>query len=223
MLQERSHSAFIYQSFACVITLLSLVALIISPADVVVAVNSIHTPEFDFLFLLLTGLGNGIILLPALLLLSFRNISFAMGLAASGITEGIIAYICKRMIFSSAMRPSAVLDASMVHFVPGVEIHKSMSFPSGHTMTIFGLCVFIALCYRNKFVTTGLLILATLVGISRVYLVQHFLTDIVGGAIIGSVTGILFYHLVEQMNKPRWMDQRLDITLRNSNSKPRFS
>lgn len=223
MQQDQPYLIFVYRYFACLILLLSVVSFSVSPVEVVLAINGIHTPFLDFAFLLLTNLGNGLILIPFILILSLRSIYLSIGLLASGIIEGIIVLFCKRLLFPSAGRPSTLLDPSMIHFIPGLEIHKSMSFPSGHTVTIFGLCIYLALCYRNNAISLVLAIIAALVGISRVYLLQHFITDIVGGAIIGSVTGVFVYQWIEQLNKPAWMNQRLEIKLKITNSKPRFS
>lgn len=223
MQHQQPYLNFVYKCFTCLIILLSIISFSVSPDQVVLAVNSLHTPILDLVFLLLTNFGNGLVLVPFILLLSFRSIYLSIGLLVSAVAEGFIVLLCKRVLFVSAVRPSALLDLSALHFVPGLEIHKSMSFPSGHTVTIFGLCVYLALCYRNNFITVLLAIIATLVGISRIYLMQHFITDIVGGSIIGSVTAVLVYQWMEQMNKPGWMNQRIEVKLKATNSKPRFS
>ena len=69
-------------------------------------------------------------------------------------------------------------------------IENSYSFPSGHTMiitTIIGLFIFYL--WRNKKgshikkvgVTIGLVIIALLVMVSRIYLGVHYFSDIIGG------------------------------------------
>lgn len=70
--------------------------------------------------------------------------------------------------------------------IPGVEfLSGNSSFPSGHTFAAFAL--FTALCFyfQSKKGAFLWLIPAVLVGISRMYLGQHFLEDVVFGAILG--------------------------------------
>ncbi len=70
------------------------------------------------------------------------------------------------------------------------------SFPSGHTMSAFALYTFMALVIPNKKIGgIFLFIVALLVGVSRIYLVQHFLKDIYLGAVLGVFIATTFYYL----------------------------
>ncbi|HEX5169353.1 MAG TPA: phosphatase PAP2 family protein [Cyclobacteriaceae bacterium] len=206
-----SNLAFVQTTFTLLILVFLLVSIVFSPEEAVAGINGMHTHFLDLFFVYITNLGNGLILVPFVILLVFRNIYLSMALAVNGIIQGAIVSICKRVLFPGVLRPAQIIDQSLLHFVPGVEVHKVMSFPSGHTVTIFGLTVFLALCYRNKYVTLILAALAFTVAISRVYLLQHFFTDLAGGAIIGMVVGVLIFNGSEQINKPKWMNQRLRI------------
>jgi undecaprenyl-diphosphatase len=66
------------------------------------------------------------------------------------------------------------------------------SFPSSHALNNAAVALFFGLVFRNKTVLYVLLALATLVGISRMYLGLHYPTDILGGLIIGSIIGACF-------------------------------
>ncbi|MEY4905460.1 MAG: hypothetical protein RLZZ292_3275 [Bacteroidota bacterium] len=74
-----------------------------------------------------------------------------------------------------------------IHPVEGVDLNTGHnSYPSGHTMSSFALFSLVAFWMRNKtWVTLLLFLTAALVGISRIYLVQHFLRDVWSGSMIG--------------------------------------
>lgn len=61
------------------------------------------------------------------------------------------------------------------------------SFPSGHTMTAFAIAVSLGHFYPDMLI--GLLFIALSIGASRIILGMHFLTDVVVGALIGSLLG----------------------------------
>ena len=63
--------------------------------------------------------------------------------------------------------------------IEGLERHKHNSFPSGHTTAAFTLFTSFALAYKNRWLHLLAPICAGLVGVSRVYLGQHYLNDIV--------------------------------------------
>ena len=98
-------------------------------------------------------------------------------------------------------RPVAFFDESIhLNFVDGVDVHSSNTFPSGHTATAFALfaLLYIALNNRSIIISTSLFILAFLVGLSRVYLLQHFIVDAYFGAILGVLSvalGLFFMHV----------------------------
>lgn len=58
------------------------------------------------------------------------------------------------------------------------------SFPSGHTITIWGTIWILYFCMKNKFLKILLFVLGSLVGISRVYLAYHWTTDVIASIII---------------------------------------
>ena len=94
--------------------------------------------------------------------------------------------------------------------VEGVTMYHSNSFPSGHASTFFMFCtcLVIILAYRHSkadkpyctrvqilFNVSLLMLLALAVmgAYSRVYLSQHFLSDVCVGSLIGFTTPFLIF------------------------------
>ena len=69
------------------------------------------------------------------------------------------------------------------------------SFPSGHATASFAAATAVFWCCDKRYSWTAYL-LAVLIGFSRIYLVVHYASDIIGGALVGFVAGSLAYILV---------------------------
>ncbi len=86
-------------------------------------------------------------------------------------------------------RPRPFLESSQIH--PLFIVHE-WSFPSGHATLLFAFAT--ALYFFDKRLGLIVLLLSTIVVLSRVVAGVHYLSDIVAGAIIGSVcAGIVTY------------------------------
>jgi membrane-associated phospholipid phosphatase len=69
---------------------------------------------------------------------------------------------------------------------------RGLSFPSGHTaQTFFLMTLLIHQWHLSALTATLLFAMAALVGFSRIYVGAHYPRDVVGGAILGSLWGIL--------------------------------
>lgn len=73
-----------------------------------------------------------------------------------------------------------------------IPIPKDYSFPSGHTQAAVIAATIITL-YKRKW---GCIVipLATVIAFSRLYLYVHFPTDVLGGAFMGLVIGLVTYY-----------------------------
>ncbi len=162
-------------------------------------VNSMHTPFLDFFFTYFTHVGGGTFVVVgsiALSILSWKRFGpsvLALGLfnliLVAGITQSL-----KHLVFSDALRPVGFIGRKFLHTVPGVELHTSNSFPSGHTAAGFAFFAFVAFLYGKRWWAQVVFALAAiLVGYSRIYLSQHFLEDAVFGGTIGIVCFVLSY------------------------------
>jgi len=108
----------------------------------------------------------------------------------------ILAQGIKNYVFTAEPRPTTLItNRSLIHTVPGVELHGFYSFPSGHTTT--ATCIFLLACLLvpKKWIIPVGFIYAILVGYSRVYLAQHFPLDVGGGFLVGSLSVWLSVYL----------------------------
>jgi len=107
----------------------------------------------------------------------------------------LVVQFLKRIVFSHILRPMALISIDQVHIIKGVELAKKLSFPSGHASTIFSIITLIQLFKKEKsFICSFLLcLLACVVSYSRIYLCQHFYTDVYFGGLIGILSAYATY------------------------------
>lgn len=181
--------------------------------------NSHANSFLDFVFRWLTHIGDGLFaVFLILVLLFFYRIRYGIGLLLAFASSGILSQLAKRTI--AAPRPrSYFLDFESLNLIPGLYYSSSFSFPSGHTATAFAVFTFLALLTRNKALQVFYLLLAALIGISRVYLLQHFLVDVVTGALLGVVCGLASYFVVVKIEKPYINRSGLEIWRTRGNKK----
>ena len=69
-------------------------------------------------------------------------------------------------------------------------------FVSSHAANTFAVATFLSLVFRHMPTTVSLLVWASIVGYSRIYLGVHFPLDVLFGALLGVVIGMLIYALL---------------------------
>ena len=75
-----------------------------------------------------------------------------------------------------------IVDPSISLIIPP---ESEFSFPSGHTSTSFE-CAFVIWAYNRKWGIAAI-VLAALIGFSRLYLMVHYPTDVIAGVIFGVI------------------------------------
>ena len=97
--------------------------------------------------------------------------------------------------FFARLRPLHHPDfAEYVRLVGDIRAGR-FGFVSSHATNSFGFAVFISLLFRYRWVTVTVLAWALLKSYSRIYLGLHFVTDFLGGVILGAIIGAAMYYI----------------------------
>ena len=177
-----------------------LVFLVINgKADSFISLNSYHPFYLNVFFINYTFMGDGIfaLCLVAVVLFYFKKKQLGFALLYGFLVSGLAAQLIKNLV--NAPRPRLYFEAgTYLNFIDGATINAGTnSFPSGHTATAFAIATVLVLMMKNKKLQLLILGGALLVGYSRIYLAQHFLADVLVGALLGSISGIFACYLAQ--------------------------
>ncbi|TKC63574.1 phosphatase PAP2 family protein [Pedobacter hiemivivus] len=180
------------------LVVLAVYCCLFSKLDIFIALNSFHWIGLDYFFRFYTYLGDGICSMFVILLFAGLKKKRIVGaLLFAFIVTGILVYVMKSVF--SAPRPNLYfqeISFAYHHFVAGVSLYNSGSFPSGHTATAFAMATVLTLFSRKQKRTFLFFLAALLVGYSRIYLAQHFLLDVIVGMMLGALIGMFSFYMI---------------------------
>jgi len=199
-----------YIPYFIFIIVLAILLLTNEKAELHLLLAGKHTAFGDVFFNYVTEFGSSFPFIVAGLLLfyKYRATLFIMvsGMFAAIITHSI-KWICnmpRPKIFFAENFPDIVLT-----MVEGVRVHSWQSFPSGHTTAAFSFFLCLAFMTKNKALQFFYCSAAILAGYSRIYLQQHFASDVLAGAIIGGLSTTLCYIFIFNKYKMTWANGSL--------------
>jgi membrane-associated phospholipid phosphatase len=140
----------------------------------------------DKLWSHLTVLGDSTIALMFMLPFISRRPTFVWQFVLAAVLASLLTHGIKELL--SAPRPPALLQASDFHLI-GQSLQNN-SFPSGHTITAFTLAGLFCLQILNGTARYAMLVLAVLIGLSRIACGVHWPLDVLGGMIIGWLSAL---------------------------------
>ncbi len=177
--------------------------------DLVFLINRHSVSWLDKPILVLTETGHGTFgTLLALLILVFVSIRKGAVAACSLILVSVFTNLGKRLLFFQHDRPMmefGYADFDRVIFDAPITFFRS--FPSGHTMMAFGLAATLAFLFRKKWASILFFLWALTIGISRIYLCQHYFVDALWGMLFGVFAGILSMVIMQKY----WPENRWPI------------
>ena len=116
-----------------------------------------------------------------------RSLGFALVTGLTVFAADSLSFLVKD--FTHRTRPFVAHPS--IH--PLYVVHSS-SFPAGHGATAFAGAVLLSVVAPR--LAPFLLVLATLIGVSRVYVGVHYPTDVLAGAVLGAAVGAVAAYVV---------------------------
>lgn len=153
-------------------------------------------PVLDVVFKVITSLGDAgwfWIALSVVLLCFKKTRRYGVSMALSLLFS----------LFVTNLFLKPLVDRPRPYELRAVELRidppHDASFPSGHTSASFAAAL--ALFWHNKKAGAPALVLATLIGFSRLYFYVHFFTDVLAGSLVGFLVSVAAYLLTPYLYK----------------------
>lgn len=138
---------------------------------------------------LYTQLGNTgmLFIVLGLVMLCFQRTRRAGASALCAMLIGLIVVNFTIKPLAARERPWVAMEG-FVNLVPEGDPN---SFPSGHTNAAFAFALAVCMSAPERWMKTGAVCAAAVMGLSRLYVGVHFPSDVLAGAVIGSLCGLL--------------------------------
>lgn len=160
--------------------------------------SGFFTP-FSQVFAIL-GKGGIFFILLSIVLILFKR-TRRMGVSML-LAIGVGALFTNVILKNAVARPRPYLSEEFKPFWQAVGEHteSEFSFPSGHTTVTMTSMTALFLSANKKWSWIGF-VFSLIMGLTRVYLVVHYLTDVIAGLIVGGVSGVIGYYLCKLIFK----------------------
>jgi len=162
----------------------------------------LQNPVFDILMPIITNLGLYIFWVGVCLVLAIFGGKKGREVALLLIIGILIGHFLSDFLKVVFNRPRPFMALTGVHQLATVG---NFSFPSGHATEIFIACIILAKKYGHILI---FMLLAIVIGFSRVYIGVHYPGDVISGALLGAGVAFLVLYFEKDILK---LKNRLEI------------
>jgi membrane-associated phospholipid phosphatase len=192
---ENFQSRWFFLPPLAALLLLILIKLTGSDAQVFLWINRACGFGSDLFWITLTTLGDGLVVCVIALPFVRRKPQFVWAVLLSWLlvtlwTQGL------KFLFN-VPRPLEALGAADFRHV-GAQ-YRSKSFPSGHAASSAMFAAICFLTFKRKWIGAALMLLAMMIGLSRLAIGAHWPTDVLVGFLSGWLLGGLGFYLAKRL------------------------
>lgn len=166
--------------------------------SIALTINGFHFPWLDSVMIIISDKKTWLPLYLAILLALNKRFGWQTSLLfVVAIVLNLVATDQISVLFKESflrLRPCHTESLQDILHLPN-GCGGQYSFVSSHASNTMGLAIITSLIFKNKYVSSGMLLFALLNGYSRVYLGKHFPLDIIGGFGLGVICAIAFFRL----------------------------
>lgn len=123
---------------------------------------------------------------------------------------GVVLFLVMRRPWSALTYGGGLILAELIAAVLKVVVHRPRpmdsltdmtmgAYPSGHTVAAAAVVVALALIFRRRWVWALAILYIVVMSLSRTYLEAHWLTDTIGGALLGASAAMLTWSIVSRL------------------------
>ena len=159
--------------------------------------NGLNSPLWDWIMVGISYKFTFVPLYAAVIYFFFKKygrsgfLILIMAVASIALADQISSGVIKDMV--GRLRPSHNPEFTQVIHLVFERRGGLYGFVSSHAANSFAFAMFTLLLFRERWYTIFILVWAVIVSYSRIYLGLHYPGDILGGAVVGLLSGLLCY------------------------------